>query len=69
MDLKKASLAPFSKTFTEPAWIRASSKGITTVRFFIIDSEILENVLKATFEKMSCELRHENLRAKFENQV
>ena len=37
-----------------------------TVRFFIIDSENLENVLKATFEKMSCELRHENLRAKFE---
>ena len=44
---------------------------LLTVRFFIIDSEseILENVLKATFEKMSCELRHENLRAKFENQV
>ena len=44
----------------------ASNKINSTVRFFIIDSENLENVLKDTFEKMSCELRHENLRAKFE---
>ena len=36
------------------------------MKLFIIDPENVENVLKATFERMSCQSCHGNLCAKFE---